>query len=354
MSQTVLEVNGKRYNAITGELLDAPKAHYSVPKMNNGHSLDGFTSHSKPLSPLHTQQHNHSQPHSPRARSMNDITVSHRHKPQKSQTLMRKTVVKPADHTHHTIVTPQQHIPVARSERALNTQTHPDVRRFNNAQTTKHVTPHIAPMRVAEAPIDPVHHQEQHNPHLVQHMTTESFISRQLDNAIAEQDQTQKPKKQRFGFLRSKKAISLSASSLAVLALAGFFLWQNLPSISVAVAGRKSGLSVHVPNGIPSNFALSREVIYSKGEVTFTYKSRVDDRHFTVTTQDSQDMTSQSLESAIALNTKGNYQTYQADGITLFITGPGTADWIDGSQRFNVSGESGLSSEQLAKIASSL
>ena len=351
MSQTVLEVNGKRYNAITGELLDAPKAQYTVPKTSNGHSIDGFTV-PKPLSPTHTTVHNHSAAHSPRKATMNDITVSRRHKLQKSQTLMRKTVTKPIQN-HHVTVTAHQSVNPSRNDRALLTPTHPAVSKFKSTATQKSSSPTVTHLPVAHPVQNP--QLTAPIPNTAPKLTAESFISQQLSKDIAAQDlQKSSTKKDRLGFLRSKKAVSLSASALAVLALAGFITWQNMPSISVAVAGKKSGLSVHVPKGVPSNFALSREVIYSKGEVTFAYKSRVDDRHFTITTQNSQDMTSQSLESAIALNTKGNYQTYQADGITLFITGPGVADWIDGGQRFNVSGESGLSSEQLATIASSL
>lgn len=142
---------------------------------------------------------------------------------------------------------------------------------------------------------------------------------------------------------------------LAAAVFASLLAYYHTPSISLAVASRKSGISMRIPEGIPSSFALDKRIYHSPGQITVTFRSRNDDRRFDITKQrDTEQTTVAEMKNYIDDKTSGNYQTYESNGITLFIIGPGQADWLDGSMRYSITGESGLSSEQLARIAASL
>jgi hypothetical protein len=184
-----------------------------------------------------------------------------------------------------------------------------------------------------------------------------NFIAAQLakePNTEQSSPFKKQPLRKRVGKkLKSTKLKSIAAASLATLLIGGFIAYQNMPSIALALANRNSGISAKMPKGVPSNFAINRTIDASKGQVTLLFTSRSDGRQFSLTQQTS-DMSSAELEQALAASNSKAYQSYESNGIKLFITGPGSADWIDGNMRYNVTGSSGLSSEQLATIARSL
>jgi hypothetical protein len=66
------------------------------------------------------------------------------------------------------------------------------------------------------------------------------------------------------------------------------------------------------------------------------------------------DTTVKSLEDSVGRTSNNQYQTYQAGGITLFISPNDRVDWIDGEMRYNISGTTGFSPDQIAQIATSL
>jgi hypothetical protein len=372
MGQTVIEINGVRYDATTGSIItesDSGVKHApsTVHRLTGG-NIDGIVSGPKPSStPL---KNPHFKPSLDR--QVHDTSMVHKRYAAKSKTLMRAAVRKPTTHldgvqpqstkpTHHT---PIQAAPSyktaslidARLGRAASTPTHSSVSKYNPLPTPK-LQPTVTHLPVA-APASPPQ-----QPQLASHAApkpinhgSSDFIAAQL----AKQPDTEQPRpkkkplhKKLSSIFKGKKVRSIAATTTAGLLLGGFIAYQNMPSISLALANRTSGMSAKMPKGIPSNFAVSRRVDASKGQVTLVFSSRTDDREFSVTQQVSE-MNSTELEKALALSHNKGFQTYDSNGIKLYIVGPGEADWIDGGIRVNISGKSGLSSEQLATIARSL
>lgn len=372
MGQTVLEINGMRYDATTGSLVSM------APKPGSPTNIDGV-SRNPVANPISLT------PHPPKtalsalrpSRLMHDVTVSKRPKQQKSQTLMRNVVKKPAHHQH----TAPQHTSMASSpaisnqsyisaltadmrlERALHTPKHPTVSRFESPGNfkTEPKLQHL-PVAVDHSVAPPVHNpptlqhsikHENHNP-----LTSSEFVDSQLSkvsNSEADSPfKKQKLRKRIKNRFTRNKLLSVGASVASLALIGGFIVYQNLPSISLALASKNAGISMSVPKGIPSNFQMDKSVDSSPGQITVSYKSRNDDREFALTQQVASDTTQESLEESVKQSSRGEYQTYQTNGIKLFIVTAGRADWVDAGVRYSLSGNSGLSSEQLATIASSL
>jgi len=368
MGQTVIEINGVKYDAHTGSVV-VKSPTVAVAQKHNGLNIDGVVSTHKFAPAPPPVKATAFKP--TLGRKVHDVTMLHHKHASKSKTLMRTAVKKPGGvHIAKQTQILTQSSSIRHSEsystamssgdrlnKAVNTPTHSTVSRFSAVPHTKlqptmtHmvvVVPKASPIVTPNAP--PV----VHSPH--KHSAAD-FVNAQLaknSNMEAESPFKKQPlRKRAFSAFKGNKLKSLSASVLAIALLTGLIVYQNLPTLSLVLANRNAGISAKIPKGIPSNFAINRSIDATKGQVTLLFDSRTDERNFTITQQTS-DLSSGQLEEAIASSNNKTYQSYDSNGIKLFITGPGSADWVDGKMRYNLSGNSGLSSEQLASIARSL
>jgi hypothetical protein len=372
MGQTVIEINGIKYDATTGSVITTMPP--TAPKQA-GHNIDGIVAQHRPThtqlaSPTHTQQPTYKKFQPTIGRAVHDVTMVHHQHTIKSKTLMRSVVKKPGatvalpaseqtSPVHHTGSYTASSTHTVRLGKALTTPTHASVTRFN--LTPAKVQPTVTHLPVAteqgsysSAPaFAPTLH---HVKHTTSAQTSAQFVDSQLaKQAISEESPfKKKPLRKRISNTFSAHKIkSFSTIALATLLLGGFIVYQNTPTISLALANRDAGITAKIPKGIPSNFAIDKDIEASKGQVTLTFKSRTDDRNFTLT-QQTANINNAELEAALTASYHKGVQSYETSGLKLYITSDGSADWIDGNMRFNLSGVSGLSSEQLATIARSL
>lgn len=370
MSQTILEINGRHIDVTTGGLITSQQ---KPPQPTN---IDGFTRNPNTEPTKLTPQPIKPTIPTRSGRLMHDVTVSKRHKLQKSKTLMRSSVKKPnhsPQSSHHhsvnslTTIANQSYLAAltsdTRLDRALHTPMHPTVSRFDNSvnhkvkPTLQHMPVVATKEPISQMPQVTLNHQSSsiRQPHV---RTSNDFVNNQLlkasDTSVESPFKKEKLHKRVKNRFSSNKLVSISAVVASVAMISGFIVYQNLPTISLALASHDAGISMSVPKGIPSNFEMDKKVDASPGQITISYRSRIDNREFAITQLRETEGTQESLEKAIASSTQGEYQTYQTNGIKLFMAAPGRADWIDGKMRYSVSGNSGLSSEQLATIAASL
>lgn len=378
MGQSVIEINGTKYDATTGRVVVVPPAQHT-PRVNQNGNIDGIVSGElKPLAP---------KPQKPtilvprtkeelsRQRRVQDISVVHAGRSKKAKTLMRNIVKKPGIAQPIATGSPS---PIARSmsytssassdirlNKALATPTSNQVSRFTDTsgyQSTKlqPTVVHDMPVHAPTAPRTVQVATSQHAPslHAVPKTSPASkFVDSQLSKIANDEPDTpfhKKPLHRRVSAkLKSNKLKSVALSALAFLLIGGFITYQNLPTITLALANKDAGISAKIPKGVPSNFAISPKIDRSPGQVVMNFNSRVDDRSFTLT-QVKADTTVQSLKDVIARISDNQYQTYEAGGITLFLSSDNRADWMDGGMRYNITGKTGFSPDQLAQIASSL
>lgn len=350
--QNVIEINGKKYDAATGQLISAPRSakpamtKTSKPSVGVG-SIDGFGPAPKKATVHHAPRH----------------AASHAKKstPQKSQTLMRSAVKKPVtpvkkahEPIEHKSQLGSQH---SRHTAALSVPKSPQVHRYEHhsaSTVVKKVQP-LAVKKHTSTVIAPtaVHHAQQ-KPHM---SAAAKMIERSLANATAhEHPHHELPKKRskmakKFGV--SSRALAISSTVLAGVLLGGFFAVQNVPNLSMRVAATRAGFDAKMPGYNPSGFSFNGPINYTAGKVTVSFKSNTDDRNYDVT-QTASNWNSDALLSNYILQEEKQYQTYVDKGRTLYIYDQSNATWVDNGVWYQVEGESAMTTDQLIKIASSM
>lgn len=363
MAKHVIELNGLQYDALTGKPLSksagkasaTPRSATSSPK-----HLDGFTRR-------------------PRTVTSQTVSYSVHKKTQKSQTLMRTVVKKPTTTKIQAKVTAQPSevkkqtpasiiqsqkpgrviragvisqsdliskfgkTPAPIKTEVLHVKSAPS----EHVNTTKNPTSDMkTTVSQFQAPIAPISTKSAH-----------SILDEAIERATSH-DQPHARKMSLNHRIAQKlhvtpRFVSLAGSSLAVLVIAGFVAYQNMPEFAMKIASTRAGLNASLPSYQPAGFALAGPIKYDHGEVTINYKSNSDDRAFDVTQKNSE-WNSEALLENFVTATKQPYQTFQANGRTIYIYDGNKATWVDGGVWFNIDGKTNLNSDQLLRIADSL
>ena len=343
---STIELNGKRYNARTGVV------------------VDGFLSSNKPVS-------SPAKPMRAPVVSRTQTTSKKMHKStQPSRTLMRYAVKKPSTITTRKtiamdVVQQAQNQAVAthfhtadptRIKRANAIPQLSTISRFGivsskasaaqppaAAQAAKTVSPPAAPKIMSEA---------------AHHTGAQEVINKGLRAANSHEVHHQ-PKKAKLHHRIGRKlglssrATSVAAGGLSVMLLGAFFAYQNVPSISVRYASAKAGVHATLPGYRPSGFALTDRVKYEPGEVALAYKANADSRSYVVT-QKTTSWNSEALQDHLTATSKMSPQTFPENGRTIYLHDGDQADWIEGGVWYSISGKSDLNTDQLIKIATSI
>lgn len=337
--ETSIEINGRRYDARTGKPV---AGHASAPTKPAVMDVAPRNTHTK-------------QVHA---------------KPQRSKTLMRHAVKKPAKLTpqHSTTNKPMTDIaaPSKRTTLIPSTLYHqPDPEREKRASAIKRsslvrkfsshtgqssapvgfdqpVPQRVEPMAVQPAPTlaQPIKIAPAH-----------SVIERGLRAAQSHSETPHKAKRSK-GRRRTRLA-SISAGALAVVLLGTFFAYQNLPNISMRYASTRAGISANLPTYRPSGFALNHRIEYTPGQITINFNSNSDDRKFTITQREST-WNSETLRSNYVAEKADNIQTFEDKGRTIYLYGDSNATWVNAGVWYDINGDSQLNSDQLIRIATSM
>lgn len=373
----ILELNGKKYDAITGKIIGDSSQHTPTPT-------------AKPSTPaqVHTSKPFAHVPQGPKLvdgvrRVKPHITIAAKavhQKTEKSKTLMRKGLRKPvaiktdkiplhiqATHAVSAENKPKslgqskgkvvESINTERVMRAVHTQKSNLVSRFG----TKNVA-----IKTAILPVKPIPMPKTVTAASM-HATAPVSAKKKIKDsdifaaAIAQAMSHKQPAyKQKNKFHKTARSLHVSPNTLAVsiaamVALVGLggFAYVNVPTIALKVAASKAGLRANMPAYQPSGFTLAGPITYNPGEVNLQYKSNTDNRDFSVVQQTSS-WNSEALLSNVIAPTNKPFQTYQANGRTIYVYDNNKAAWVDGGILYKIEGKAELSSDQLLKIANSL
>lgn len=359
-NQNFIVINGKKYDAVTGKMLAGDsgsaketKKVVSVKPTQNVGVVDGFR----------------------RAKPKKNIQRSPAHhaskSPAKSQTLARKAVKKPEVITKTKqpekpgILKSKLGVSPKRASHAKNTQKHPHVQKFEYSQAKSSIVKKSMPLSVKQAPAAIKNDSSSTSNGKNSHSSTtdkrvsqasHTLIEAALAQANSHNEQSPKQKKRRKLSARlgiSSKALSLSAGVLAVVILAGFFAMQNVPNISMRVAAARAGFDARLPGYKPAGFSFNGPINYSPGQVTVTFSANSDDRQYDFVQKNS-NWNSDALLANFIVEEDKTYQTYQDRGRTLYIYDGSNATWIDDGIWYQVEGNSGMTTDQLIRIASSI
>lgn len=354
-TKTIIELNGKRYDAISGTLLDSP---------TDGHATHDSAVHHVPV-----------RVHKPSARPSGRHVVHHT--PQRSKTLMRHAVKKPVfqvssaiveqETTEQAMLRVNEQLIAERLARAKQIHKNKLVNRFGQSGAPVFVKK-VEPLPVKPAP----HAKSGHNPKpatkrpasgvSVQHHThhtrhVESVLAEGLRKASSFDHSTHHKQPKRHRLARklgvSSKTANLGASVTALLLLAGFTYYQNVPNLAMRTAASKAGIQASLPAYHPSGFSMSGPIEYAPGRVTVSFRSNSDSREYKVIQQVSNWNSEALLGNYVAKNYR-NYQSYRQGDRTVYIYEGANASWVEDGIWYQISGKSALNSEQLLNIAASM
>lgn len=341
--QHIIELNGKRYDALTGKLLsDIPQKPNvkPLPQANRpANNMDGFATKHRVVP----------------AKAV-------RHATEKSKTLMRKSVHAPSVQRVHAVTgaTPDEspamppatlRTPAKRVVHAHHVPQSKLIKRFNSemsdfGSSLKRLAP-AQPAVVASSAVPAA------RPHLVHADPISVAMAKSTSH---DQPKLRKPRLHKRVANRlhiSPRLLSFGALSIAVVLLIGFFTWQNIPNLSMRLATSRSGVHSKIPGYEPAGFSMSRRINYKPGQIVLSFKSNSDSRNFTVTQATSTWDSSTLLENYVAVNNRAS-QTIQDKGKTIYIYDGSNASWVDGGIWYRVEGSSSLNSDQLLSLAGSM
>lgn len=354
-TKNTIKINGRTYDAITGELLHADKVSIVTPV-------------STPIKPAH--------PAKP-ASSKKPVTSRHAAKhakrtPQQAKTLMRRSVRKPShaanshDKTHlkstSKVATRSSVIAVKKSARriderrlikAKNVPKSQKIAKFNTSNPVAHKsTPqvhHPATPQPIQHHVTTTHKRRTpHQPAVHRAKTTEDLLQEALHHATSH-----KQPAPRRHLNRSQRAIGLSALVVTTGMLLALVATQSAPTVKMRIASAKAGFQASLPGNSPAGFHLG-DLSYGAGAVAINYESNSDqDRKFSIT-QKTSAWDSTTLRDAFVADTDKNFRVVEDGGLTIYLYGDNNATWVNDGVWYQVQGNGSLSDRQLVDIAKSL
>jgi hypothetical protein len=397
----IIELNGKRYDAISGALLGdghiktAP-AKRAPAQAHRGRTIDGFMRSNKPgtLAPTVVKP---AQPaktiaavqpdklHSSIGKNMDIHRVTkvvQPHKPERSKTLMRHAVNKPKTTPKPTIKTTA---PTEMMARPVSTIAKPlekklsvssvdpirlaranqiarshHIRRFSRAQhqqqrnvsaasftapqTTRPAARQSAPAQKLSHSIALAKAKQQ----LAAQQNPIDIFEAALAHAVSHEQMPQQYIKRRHPHRRLVNAL---AGVGAFLVIGGFIAYLNMPAIELQFASVRAGFHAEMPGYRPTGYALDGGVKSSAGQVAMTFRSG--DSSFQIT-QESSDWDSATLLDQKTDQLGAPVQTVQSKGRIIYIYGNNSATWVNGGIRYEISGSSSLNADDLVSLATSM
>ncbi len=348
--KTTINLNGQRYNALSGQLITNKKAT----------NIDGFVKK--------TEKINYSI--KPTIRPKPDAPIKNRpitiatRKPNPSKTLMRTSVNKPPKTTS---LIKKINSPVAEIQKpiAIKTPTmigNVDPKVARRAKSIK-LSNSISRFGGTISPADYKIEAPKHRPSLTatnQKISTHQAQSDPFANAIENATSHQQPAltKKELRKLHGKnpkrgRLISYLAVGTMAVAVLGFAVYKNIPNFMVKVASARAGFAANMPSYQPSGFSLNA-VGYRPGMVAFNFKSNVGNRSFSLT-EHSSNWDNTTLVSNILVPTTGhNYKKVMIAGQEVYFYGKDQAAWVNSGIWYQVKGNGSISTNQIIKLATNL
>lgn len=150
-----------------------------------------------------------------------------------------------------------------------------------------------------------------------------------------------------------QKIVAFMSASLAVVIMAMYFAYLNMPALSVRVAAAQAGINAGFPEYRPTGYSLNGPVTFSSGKVAINFKANGGPQVFSITQSKSAWNSDAVLDNVVVPRAGGNYIPYTERGLTIY-TFDNNAAWVNGGILYTLEGDAPLSSEQIRRIATSL
>ncbi|MDB5186679.1 MAG: hypothetical protein JWM07_151 [Candidatus Saccharibacteria bacterium] len=151
---------------------------------------------------------------------------------------------------------------------------------------------------------------------------------------------------------KHSRTLSLMSASLAMIMLAGYFTYLNMPNLSVRVAAAQAGFDATYPGYHPDGYRINK-VAYTDGQVGIQYVANGSEQNFTIKQEKSGWDSSALLANYVEPTSKGGYIPHSEQGITVYVF-DNNAAWVNDGIRYTINGNAPLSSEQILDLATSM
>lgn len=150
-----------------------------------------------------------------------------------------------------------------------------------------------------------------------------------------------------------RRLLNVVSASFALLLLAGYFTYVNMPNLSVRVAAAQAGIDASYPEYRPVGYRLNGPVAYKNGEVSMNFASNTGPLAFSLSQSKSGWDSSALLEKYVNPRSDSKYATYSDAGLTVYTYGTNAA-WVNRGILYTIDGNANLSNEQIRRIATSM
>ncbi|MBI3889698.1 DUF4367 domain-containing protein [Candidatus Saccharibacteria bacterium] len=269
---------------------------------------------------------------------------------QKSKTLYRRATTKPAVHAAPLIRKVGRSMDIARSKSVAHFAPRPSVEpvKATVAKPMASVGPQKHPIAArvesirAMAP-KPVAAAAKSAKDIKEQAIAEAF------KKLSEHEKEQKNLHKRNS--KMIKRITLIVGVILAI-LIGYFIYVNMPILSVRVASASAGINASFPQYQPDGYSLSGPVAYSDGQVTRTLHANTGNSKFIIK-QARSSWDSSALKNQVNTDSNGEFITTEERGLTIY-TYNGNAAWVNGGILYTITGDAPLSGDQIRRIATSL
>ncbi len=237
-----------------------------------------------------------------------------------------KQIIEPSTPTTTPKSTPTQHTPAQIQHIDATSTTHPVVKRAHTRQTSKKNVAQSLPSAKE---------------------IKESTIKQVLDNAPAHHA---KQHKQRMSPRRRLAGVVCGCAALILFA--GYLTYLNVPNISVRVAAAQAGIDASYPGYHPDGYRLNGPIAFSEGKVQIKFAANTGESNFVLNQSRSTWDSSALLENYVREKSNDEYSVSQEKGLTIY-TYEGNAAWVSGGILYTIDGNATLSTDQIHKIATS-
>jgi hypothetical protein len=388
VGQNIIELNGKKYDALTGSFLGEgsttiTKKTPSTPAGHRGRFIDGFVKTPKQVSTNATQTapfipvkaHPTKAQAKPKAKAhVKHITA---HQPEHAKTLMRSAVSKPNIAKKPLIKTQAPAEVMVKPAHAIAPKlsaSHVDPRRLEHAkdvkqsETIKKFTPaqrqaspvtraHVTTTPVRARTVQPRAHAVQQTPIKV-HAAVSKPVQKPAEDifekALAHANSHEQPKparalkKQR----NHRRLVNVLAGLAAVLVIGGFVAYLNAPNIELRIASIRAGFHAALPSYQPVGYAMTRDVQLHNKQVSVSFHS--DNGSYFKLTQQPSSWDSATLFDNVVAATNKSHQTIESSGRTIYLFGDTNAAWVNNGVLYQITGEAELSNSQISQLAASI
>jgi hypothetical protein len=149
-----------------------------------------------------------------------------------------------------------------------------------------------------------------------------------------------------------RRALSISAASLAVLIISGFVVFQNQANLTISYASHKAGITASLPSYKPVGYTVGK-FSYSPGAVAVQYRNPSSNQEFSLK-QTASSWDSQALRDNFVASADKTYHSVQAAGRTVYTYGNGNATWVNSGIWYTVVSNGSLTTNELVSLARSM